>query len=142
MISDLALNYPAVFMIVISFIISIFITLIYKYATNQQEMKRLKDELKELQKKAKEHKNEPEKVLEIQKELASKNLEYMKHSFKPMIYTFIPIIIVFWWLKGLYQDFGTILTIPFVGWGLNWIWTYIIFSFIFSLIVRKAVKVY
>ncbi|RLG10826.1 hypothetical protein DRN69_08545 [Candidatus Pacearchaeota archaeon] len=121
---------------------SIFITLIYKYATNQQEMKRLKDELKELQKKAKEHKNEPEKVLEIQKELASKNLEYMKHSFKPMIYTFIPIIIVFWWLKGLYQDFGTILTIPFVGWGLNWIWTYIIFSFIFSLIVRKAVKVY
>lgn len=142
MISGLALSYPAIFVMIVSFIIAIFITLIYKYTTNQQEMKMLREELKELQKKAKEHKSDTGKVLEIQKELASKNLEYMKHSFKPMIYTFLPVILIFWWLRGIYDSVGTILTIPLVGWGLNWIWTYILFSFIFSLVVRKAMKVH
>ena len=142
MINELALNYPAVFMIVISFIISIFITLIYKFTTNQGEMKELRNDLKILQQKSKEHKGNNEKILEIQKELASKNLEYMKHSFKPMFYTFLPIILVFYWLRHVYDSTGVILTIPLVGWGLNWIWTYILFSFVFSLIVRKTMKVY
>ncbi|MBU2496442.1 MAG: DUF106 domain-containing protein [Nanoarchaeota archaeon] len=142
MINELALNYPAVFVIIASLLIAVFITFIYKITTNQREMKELKDDLKNLQKRSKEHKGNTEKMLEIQKELASKNLEYMKHSFKPMIYTFLPIIIIFYWLSSLYKNAGVILTIPLVGWGLNWIWTYILFSFVFSLIVRKTMKVY
>lgn len=141
-IRELALNYPVEFMIVISFLIALFMTLVYKYATNQKEMRRLRNELKELQKKTKEYKRDQEKLIELQKEIASKNLEYMRYSFKPLLYTFIPIILIFVWLKNVYQNFGVILTIPLLGIGLNWIWTYVLFSFIFSLVVRKALKVY
>lgn len=139
---DIVASYPAIFMIVASFVIALLISVIYKYTTNQGEMKRLKGELKEMQAKMKESKDDKEKMIETQKQLASKNLEYMKHSFKPMIYTFIPVILIFWWLRRLYEETEIIFTIPVVGWGLNWIWTYIVFSFIFSLIIRKVMKVH
>lgn len=141
-INDLLLLQPAISIIIVSFIIAFFITLVYKYTTNQHEMSSIRRELKELQEKAKEHKKEPEKMIEIQKELAEKNLTYMKHSFKPMMYTFLPIIIIFWWLSGIFKEIGVVLTIPFVGWGLNWIWTYIIFSLIFSMTIRKVMKIH
>lgn len=133
---------PAIFIVIASLVIALFISLVYKYATNQREMKRLRDELKHLQGRVKENKHNQEKILEIQKELAGKNLEYMKHSFRPMMLTFFPVIIIFWWLSSLYKDIGIVLTIPFIGLGLNWIWTYILFSFIFSLILRKALRVH
>ena len=39
---------------ILSLIISLLIVLVYKYATNQEEMKRLKDQQKDFQKKMKE----------------------------------------------------------------------------------------
>lgn len=133
---------PAMFIIVASFFIALLITFIYKYTSNQMEMKRLREELKGLQGTMKEHKGNAEKMMEVQKDLAGKNLEYMKHSFKPMFYTFIPVIIIFWWLGSLYKSIPVVLTIPGVGWNLSWVWTYIIFSFVFSMILRKALKVH
>ncbi|MBU0471435.1 MAG: DUF106 domain-containing protein [Nanoarchaeota archaeon] len=32
--------------------------------------------------------------------MMDKNMQYMKHSFKPTLYTFIPIIIIFGWLNA------------------------------------------
>ena len=72
-------------------------TVIYKLVTNQDEMKRLKAEMKEHQKMMKEH---PEQMGELQKKSMSANLEYMRHSFKPTLITFIPIIVIFGWLGG------------------------------------------
>ena len=48
----------------------------------------------------KQHKDNPQKLLEIQKNAMEKNLEYMKHSFKPMIFTMIPILLIFGWLNA------------------------------------------
>ena len=141
-INELALSQPVLFMAVASLLITIFITLIYKKVTDQSEMKRLRDELKSMQKEIKEKKDQPEKMMEIQKGLAAKNLEYMKHSFKPMLYTFFPVILVFYWLRGIFEETGTLLTLPIFGWNLNWLWTYIVFSLVFSLIVRKVMKVH
>src|SRR3989344_5974419 len=128
MIQEFVASYPAWFIIVASFFIVLLITLIYKYTSNQGEMKRLREELNNLQKKSKEHRGNQEKMLELQKELAEKNLEYMRHSFKPMLFTFLPVIIIFYWLSGLYKEITTVLVLPLVGWHLSWIWTYIIFS--------------
>ena len=141
-VQDLVASYPALFMIVASFVIALLISVIYKYTSNQQEMKSLREEVKSLQKEVKESKEDKEKMMELQKEMAGKSIEQMKHSFKPMLYTFIPVILIFYWLRGLYEDLGVIFTLPIVGWGLNWIWTYILFSFIFSLILRKVLKVH
>ena len=86
--------------ILLSFLISLIITLIYKYATDQNLMKTLKGEMKELQKEIKELRNEPEKAMQVQKEFTRTNLKYMKQSFRSMIYTFIPIIIIFSWMNA------------------------------------------
>jgi uncharacterized membrane protein (DUF106 family) len=86
--------------IIISLLISLVVTIVYKLVTNQDEMKRLKSDLKEQQKKMRESKDNPEAVLSMQKQLMSKNMEYMKHSFKPTLITFIPIIIIFGWLQA------------------------------------------
>tara|TARA_Y100000310_G_C20602658_1_gene773863 strand:- start:629 stop:1390 length:762 start_codon:yes stop_codon:yes gene_type:complete len=86
--------------VILSFIISLLIVIIYKMVTDQNEMKRLKDEQKEYQKKLKALKSNPEEMMKVQKEAMKKNMDYMKHSFKPTLITFIPIILIFGWMNA------------------------------------------
>ncbi|MFC2136002.1 EMC3/TMCO1 family protein [Bacteroidota bacterium] len=87
--------------LIISFVLTLLITLIYKYVTDQELMKSLKTEMKELQKELKQlTKTNPSKAMAHQKKVMEKNMQYMKHSFKPTLYTFIPIIIIFGWLNS------------------------------------------
>ncbi|MBW3004722.1 DUF106 domain-containing protein [Candidatus Woesearchaeota archaeon] len=86
--------------LIMSFLISLIIVLIYKFATNQSLMKQLKDEIKELQKQAKELKHEPEKAMAVQKQAMQTNMKYMMQSMKATLITFIPIIIIFGWLQA------------------------------------------
>ncbi len=120
------LNLPPLFaIIIISFVLTLLITLIHKFATDQKLMKNLKDEMKSHQKEMKDHKDNPQKVMEIQKQVMQKNMEFMKHSFKPMIFTFIPIIIIFGWLNAHMayypimpnQEFDITLTFDLEGLG-------------------------
>lgn len=85
--------------IIISFLVSLLITVVYKLVTDQNLMKELKDEMKELQKEMKELKNEPKKAMEVQKKAMERNMKYMGHSLRPTLYTFIPIILIFGWLN-------------------------------------------
>jgi len=125
-------------LLIICFLMSALITLIYKYTTDQKKMRALKDELKEIQQKIKDMKDEPKKAMKLQKEMMSKNMEYMKHSMKPTLYTFIPIIFIFGWLRNYYTTLGN----PDVFFGLSWFWSYFVFSLIFSMILRKMLKIY
>ncbi len=88
--------------IIISFVLSIFITLVYKFMTNQELMKQMKDDIKNSQKRAKELKNEPQHAMAVQKKAMETNMKYMMHSFKPMLITFIPLILIFGWLNAHY----------------------------------------
>ena len=84
---------------VLSFIISLVIVLIYKWMTDQKEMKQLKDDLSAYQKKMKGSKDNPEKLMKMQKEAMSLNMKYMGKSMKPTLITFIPIILIFGWMN-------------------------------------------
>ncbi len=86
--------------VILSLIITLLVTLVYKYTTNQNEMKRLKEQQKEFQKKMKELKDKPEEMMRIQKEAMSQNFEYMKHSFKSTLITMLPIILIFGWMAA------------------------------------------
>jgi len=87
--------------IILALGITLIITLCYKYLTDQDEMKRLKKKLKDSQKKMKKlQKDDPKKALAMQKSAMELNMKYMKHSFKPTLYTFIPIIIIFGWMNA------------------------------------------
>jgi uncharacterized membrane protein (DUF106 family) len=122
---------------IISFILTLITTLIYKYMTDQEVMKTLKADIKALQAEMKNHKDNKEKMMSIQKEAMGKNMQYMKQSFKPMIVTFIPIIFIFGWLRTYYEALGN----PAIFFGLTWIWTYIIFSVVISIGLRKILKI-
>ncbi len=91
---------PVLAIFLVSLAITLFVTLIYKYTTNQKHMKSLKDEQKRLQAEYKKHMKHPDKAMKIQKELMAKNMEYTKHSFRSTLYTFIPLIILFAWMNA------------------------------------------
>jgi uncharacterized membrane protein (DUF106 family) len=135
------MNLPAPLnLFIISLILTGLITLAYKYLTDQTKMKELKDEMSSMQKKMKEMKDQPDKVMSMQKDAMKKNMEYMKHSMKPTLFTFVPIIIIFGWLRT-YFDTQTAAGTPFSFFGLSWLWAYIIFSLITSIVLRKIMKV-
>lgn len=121
---------PKLSVILVSFLITLVMTLITKKFTNQNRMKELKEIQKACQIKLKNSKGNPEKMAEIQKEMMQCSMELMKHSFKPMLFTFLPLIILFWWMRGIYSDVFS-----------SWIWWYIGAGIVSSIILRKVLKV-
>jgi uncharacterized membrane protein (DUF106 family) len=85
---------------IISLVLSLVITIIYKLMTNQSEMKSLKEDIKKHQKEMKANKDNPQKVMEVQKKAMEKNMKYMMQSMKPTLVTFIPVILLLGWLNA------------------------------------------
>lgn len=125
-------------LLVVSFILTAVMTIIYKFMTDQKLMKELKEEMAALRKDMKTLKDNPAKMMEVQKKAMEKNMKYMMHSMKPTIITFLPIIIIFSWLRSYYEVLGN----PKIFLGLSWIWAYIIFSFAISIALRKLLKIH
>ncbi len=125
-------------LLLVSFLITGTITLVYKFLTDQNLMKELKTEMKDLQKEMKQLKDHPEKMMAVQKQVMEKNMKYMMQSLKPTLITLIPILFIFTWLRTYYTDLGN----PDVLFGLSWIWIYIIFSIAISITLRKALKIH
>jgi len=127
---------PLLGIIIISLILTILVTLAYKFLTDQKMLKEIKEEMKDLRGQMKEHKGNPEKLMEIQKISMEKSMKQMKQSFKPMLLTLLPLLIIFSWLRNVYNPIG-----PVLG-SLTWIWVYIISSMVFSIALRKILKVH
>ena len=134
------------FILLISVVLSLVVTLIYKYATDQTVMKELKEQLKKYQAQMKEAKGDMAKLSEIQKKSMATNMKLMKQNFKPMLITMAPFIIIFWWLRGVYDS---VVVVPFsfhfplsgLETGLGLIGFYILLSMVFTTAFRKALKV-
>lgn len=91
---------PLLLIILVSLLISVIITVAYKFLTNQDEMKRLKEQQKDFQKRMKELRSNPEEMMKVQKEAMKSNMDYMKHSLKATLITMLPIILIFSWMSG------------------------------------------
>lgn len=138
---------PLVSILIFSLIITFLLSLFYKVLIDQKKFKELKERQKELQKKMKQTK-EAEKLAELQKELIQTSLESMRLTIKPMLIILLPLLLIFAGLKWLYVDatnVGNIISwpwnLPLVGNGAGWLFCYIVFGFIFSLITRKILKI-
>ena len=95
------LNLPTIWaVILLSFFISVIITIVYKYTTDQNLMKQLKGEMKEFQREIKELRKDPEKAMQVQKKSMQTNMKYMMHSMRSTLFSFIPIIIIFSWMNA------------------------------------------
>lgn len=81
-------------------IVNLFSTLVYKKVTDQKEIKKLKAKQKEMQKEIKKLQSQPEKAMKKQKEMMEISGALMKQSFKPMIYTMVPMLLLFAWINS------------------------------------------
>ena len=131
---------PLLGIIFISFVLSMISTLAWKYLTDQILLKSLREKSSSMREDFKKYKNDPKKMAELNSKMTKENFEIMKlqykQSIKPMIATLIPFAFVFIWIRKTYEPFGAVFL------GLGGIWTYIIFSIVFSMILRKVMKVY
>jgi uncharacterized membrane protein (DUF106 family) len=94
-------NLPYFWMIlIIAFLVTLLTTVIYKYTTDQKTLREIKKDMKDLKDKLKKHSNDQKKMMSIQKEMLDKNMIMMKQSFKSMLYTFIPLILIFAWMNA------------------------------------------
>ena len=120
----LSLN-PTMALFLLSFFISLMVTLIYKWTTDQNLMKQLKDEISSLQAQLKALQHDPQKSLDVQKRAMEVNMKYMMHSFRSTFFTLIPMIFIFGFLSAHfasdpilpYQEFKV--TANFDGDGAN-----------------------
>lgn len=97
----------------ISFLLSLFITLVYRLTTDQTVMKALKEEMKHLQQEMKQLSKDPEKMLKVQKKALEKQMKYMTSSFKPMLITMLPLLIIFPWLGAHMAYYPLVQDVPF-----------------------------
>ena len=92
---------PLLLIVLFSFVLSLIITVVYKFATNQEEMKRLKEQQKESQKHIKELRtSNPEEALRLQKEAMKSTGDMMRHSLKAMLITLVIAGFTFPWMSG------------------------------------------
>jgi len=137
---------PLIGILLISVILSIVTTLVYKYATDQPLIKQCREDIKKYQGQMKECKSDAAKAMEIQKQMMPLNSKMMMQQMKPMLITIIPFLAIFWLLGTWYN---TLVVIPLsfhfplsrLPTGIGWIGTYIIFSMVFTTLFRKVLKV-
>jgi len=128
-ILELIQNNPRISIIIISFIATLFITVVRYFMTDREKMKEIRERQKKLREEMKKFKDSPEKIMELNKKMFEDMPEQMRMSFKPMIITLIPLIFLFKWLWDIYST-TQIASV--------WIWWYIISSIIFSILLNKV----
>ena len=156
---------PIFTVFIISTIISLITTIANKYLVDQDEMNKVNAEMKEFNAKLREAQKsgDGKEVARLQAEQAdmmAKQTEMMTSSFKPMIVTMVPILLIFWWMRSSVISslvvmlppsvyyisltpfwhwlghflYGGNATIPF---GIGWLLWYMICTFAMSQIIRK-----
>lgn len=136
---------PLISILAVSIVLTFLLTWVYKLTINYKKYKELTDRQKALGKEIKSVK-EPKRLEEIQNEMMQLSMQSFKMSLKPMIITFIPVIIIFALLRSAYTTakIGDILhwgfNIPLVGTGGGWFFCYFVFSLVMSFVARKILK--
>ncbi len=130
MIKEIMIQNPKVSIVLVSVLVTFFMTLVTKFFTDQKRMKELKEIQKQCQIKIKDAKGDLKTQTQIQSEMMSCSLEMMKYSMKPMLITFIPLLILIGFLRGVYSGVFS-----------SWIWWYIVSGMVSSIALRKILKV-
>lgn len=124
-------------MFLIVFVIAFLTTLVQKYATDQEALRELRKEQKILQEEMKKYRDHPEKIAELSKKQFAFIPKTFKLTSRSIMFTGIPFILFFKW----FRDFFVIMGDPKFFGFLSWFLFYLIFTMVFSSILRKALKV-
>ena len=127
-LTELIQSNPKISIVALAFLVSIAITLINYFMVDREKMKQIRQKQKQLREEMKKFKDNPEKMMEINKQMLEDMPEQLKMSFKPMVITLVPLLILFAWLKSTFAATSIAST---------WIWWYIGASIISSIVTRK-----
>jgi uncharacterized membrane protein (DUF106 family) len=91
---------------IFSFLVLFIVNVLQKLLVNQEEAKKIKEEVKELGNQMKEEQKQGNstKATELMKEMMSKNSKMMSMTMRPMLVSFVVIILILPWLSGHYGD--------------------------------------
>lgn len=145
---EFIVKYPLLSVVLLSLLMTFITTIIYKYTTDQAKLKSYREELKSIRKQMNESKQDLGKLNGLQKRSMEISMDQLKHSFKPMIITFVPAILIFALIKNSLPITQVIINLPFdvpkmgANEGFGWFGVYLVTSFIFSGLLRKFLKVH
>lgn len=129
-LQEIVIAYPKTSIIVISALVSLFITIVNHFMMDKERMRELKAKQKSLQADIK-NEQDPKRKMDMTNEMLQQSMETMKHSLKPALITMVPLLIAFWFIKNLFVTTSL---------GGHWIWYYIGGALVFSLLFRKLFK--
>ena len=131
--------------LLVSALIVFFVTLIYRFLVNQNELKELKEKQKEKQEKIKElQKTNPNEAKRVMAEMLSLSNKQLRMTMKPMFVSLILFIaIIFPILPGLFPGAVVNLpfSLPFFENDFGWLAWYIIVSVPLNSVFRKILGV-
>jgi len=130
-IIDLINSNPILGMAIVSLIVTVVMTVIRFFATDRKLMKEIKEKQKSIREEMKKHKDDVQKMSELNKEMMQHLPAQLKESFKIMLITLIPLLILLKWLRTTFE------ATPIAH---SWIWWYIGFSMLFGIILGKVFK--
>jgi uncharacterized membrane protein (DUF106 family) len=90
---------PAAAIFVVSLIVAIITTLVYKYTTDQKKNKEIKDKINAMKAESRAEKD-PAKSAQAQKEMMKMSMGQFNSSIKSMMITMIPLLLLFLWMQG------------------------------------------
>ena len=132
------LNWDLTFgMLAIILIISLIMTLVQKYGTDQKTLREMREEQKLIQEEMKKYKENPGKIAELSKKQMELIPKTMKLGMRPIIYTSIPLILFFRWFNDFFVTFADFRFFGFF----SWFWFYLVGTIVFSTILRKMMNV-
>lgn len=123
--------------LIVFFIITLITTIVQKYFTDQETLRAKKKEQKDIQKEMQKYRDNPSKILELNKNSMKIMGEVMTLGMKSSFITIIPLILLFRWFMDY---FAQIPDFRFFGF-FSWFWFYFLSIIIFSTILRKVLKV-
>jgi uncharacterized membrane protein (DUF106 family) len=122
----------------------IFIVLIFsgitilaqKYLSDQETLKRLKEEMKLVQDEMKLYKQDPKKTSELTTKSFELTMKTMPITMRPALYTSIPFILTFRWFNDYF------ISNPTNVFGMNWIFAYLILTLVMTSVLKKVFEVH
>lgn len=125
--------YPRTSIILLAIVISFGTSLVSYYVLDKEKIREIKAKQKNLQKEMMKYQKEGkhDKVLSLQKEIMSYSMEMIRHSFKPLLITAIPVLFVFALIQSFYS--GTVI-------ASSWIWYYIFSTIAGSVVFKKVLN--
>jgi len=130
-----------VMILVYTLALSLVVAILYKLLTNQDEMKKVKEEMKYFKERADQARKDGDttKMNQYTNDMLKISSKQFKHTMKPMFASMFVFIIVLGWFGVAFGE--VLINTPFAGFQLSWFYWYIIIAIPATMVFRKLMGV-